>query len=160
MEAFFLQLAEAGFAKELVVFISSMFPIWELKGAIILAQAWGIAPWTSFFICYVGSTLAGLIVLFFLRPVMQWMYRRPLLSKVATWIQNRGVRKSDKVTRYATFGLFLFVAVPLPTTGVWTGSLIATVLDMPLKKSVPAVVIGNVVAGLAIMLLYGVFTLV
>ena len=70
------------------------------------------------------------------------------------------ITKSDKVTRYATWGLFLFVAVPLPTTGVWTGSLIATVLDMPLKKSVPAVVIGNVVAGLAIMLLYGVVTLV
>ena len=54
MEAIFMQLAQAGFAKELVVFISSMFPIWELKGAIILAQAWGIAPWTSFFICYAG----------------------------------------------------------------------------------------------------------
>ena len=160
MEALFLQLAQIGITKEIVVFISSMFPLWELKGAIILAQAWGIAPWRSYFICYVGSTLAGLIVLLFLRPVMRWMYKRPKLTKIADWIQNRGVRKSDKVTRYATWGLFLFVAVPLPTTGVWTGSLIATVLDMPLKKSIPAVAIGNVVAGLAIMLLYGVVTLV
>ena len=159
MEAFFTQLAQAGFAKEIVVFLSSMVPVWELKGAIILGQAWGIAPWVSYGLSLAGSSLSAVLVLLFLRPVMRWMFRTKLFAGFAAWLQRRGMRKSDKVTRYETFGLFVFVAVPLPTTGVWTGSLIATVLDMPLKRSSPAVLIGNVIAGLAIMLLYGVLTL-
>ena len=159
MEAFFTQLAQAGFAREIVIFLSSMVPLWELKGAIILGQAWGLGPWISYGLSLAGSSLSAVIVLLFLRPVMHWMFKTKMFSGFAAWLQRRGMRKSDKVTRYETFGLFLFVAVPLPTTGVWTGALIATVLDMPLKRSIPAVVIGNAIAGLAIMLLYGVLTL-
>ena len=160
MQNFFMNMANAGFARELVVFLSSMFPIWELKGAIILGQAWGIHPWLTFLLAWTGSTLAGMLLLLFLRPIMRWMYQTKALRKVAAWMQRRGEKKSGKVTRFAeVLGLFLFVAIPLPTTGVWTGSLIASVLNMPLKKSIPAVIAGNVVAGLAIMLLYGVVTL-
>ncbi len=160
MQSFFMNMANAGFARELVVFLSSMFPIWELKGAIILGQAWGLHPWLTYFLALAGSSLAALLLLFFLRPLMRWMYQTKMLRKVAAWMQRRGEKKSGKVTKYAeVLGLFLFVAIPLPTTGVWTGSLIASVLNIPLKKSVPVVLVGNVVAGLAIMLLYGVVTL-
>ena len=160
MQTFFMNMAQAGFAKELVVFLSSMFPIWELKGAIILGQAWGIHPWLTYLLAWTGSSFAGLLLLLFLRPLMQWMYKQKALHKVAEWMQRRGERKSANVTKHAAvIGLFLFVAAPLPTTGVWTGSLIASVLTMPLKKSIPAVLIGNVIAGLAIMLIYGVVTL-
>ena len=159
MEAFFLHLAQIGCAKEIVVFLSSMFPIWELKGAIILGQAWGLSPWVSYALSLAGSSLSAVILLLFLRPVICWMYKTRALRRFAEWLERRGEKKSDSVTKYETFGLFLFVAVPLPTTGVWTGSLIAAVLEMPLKRSIPAVLIGNVFAGLAIMLIYGVLTL-
>ena len=159
MEAFFLHLAQIGCAKEIVVFLSSLFPIWELKGAIILGQAWGLSPWVSYALSLAGSSLSAVILLLFLRPVIRWMYKTRALCRFAAWLERRGEKKSDSVTKYETFGLFLFVAVPLPTTGVWTGSLIAAVLEMPLKRSIPAVLIGNVLAGLAIMLIYGVLTL-
>ena len=113
----------------------------------------------SYALSLAGSSLSAVILLLFLRPVIRWMYKTHALRRFAAWLERRGEKKSDSVTKYETFGLFLFVAVPLPTTGVWTGSLIAAVLEMPLKRSIPAVLIGNVFAGLAIMLIYGVLTL-
>ena len=85
MEAFFLHLAQIGCAKEIVVFLSSMFPIWELKGAIILGQAWGLSPWVSYALSLAGSSLSAVILLLFLRPVIRWMYKTRALCRFAAF---------------------------------------------------------------------------
>ncbi len=139
--------------KELVVFFTAMFPLIELKGAIPIGVGMGLTLTESFIASYLGSILPVPILLFFLKPVMAFLKKTKILAPLANWVENRTKKKSVGVRKYSLLGLFIFVAVPLPTTGVWTGSAIASFLDIRIKHAFPVIAIGNLVAGLLILLL-------
>ena len=143
----------------LTVIGMAMLPIVELKGAIPTGLALGMPPWTAFWMAFIGSSIVCPIIIFLFRPVVAWIRRHniPVLRKVADWAQERGYRKSASIRKYSLLGLFIFVAIPIPTTGVWMGSLIATLLDLRELHAVPVIVLGNLVAGLIVFLVSGQF---
>lgn len=135
---------------EFYTFVISMVPIIELRGAIPIGQALGLPFWECFAISVIGNLLPVPIILLFVRFVLNWMKTIKYLDKIANWVYDKAAKHSGKVTKYATWGLFLFVAVPLPGTGAWTGALIAALLDMRMKKALPSIFAGVVLAGLIV----------
>ena len=139
--------------KVLTVFFLSMVPLLELRGAIIAGFAAGLPWYVSYVVSVIGNILPVPIILLFVRRVFAFMKMRGgKLEKMALWFESKGANKSDKVTKYATFGLFLFVAIPLPGTGAWMGSLIAALMNMRLKHSMISVRLGILTAGLIMSL--------
>lgn len=139
--------------QKLLVVLVSMLPVIELKGTIPIAAIWGIPTWERFGLAYLGSILPVIPLLFLLRPIIGWMYKQKLFKGFATWLENRSKNKGQIIYDYAYIGLFLFVAVPLPTTGVWTGSIVASLLKLDIKKCIPIIMGGNLIAGAIIVLL-------
>lgn len=135
---------------EFYTFLISMVPIIELRGAIPIGQALGLSFWECYFISVMGNMLPVPIILLFVRFVLNWMKGIKYLDKIANWVLNKAEKHSGKVTKYATLGLFLFVAVPLPGTGAWTGALIAAFIDMRMKKALPSIFLGVLLAGLIV----------
>lgn len=140
--------------QKLLVVLVSMLPVIELKGTIPVAIAWGIPKLTSFILAYIGSCLPVIPLLLLLRPIIKWMYSTRLFSKFAKWIETRSEHKGQLIYDYRYIGLFLFVAIPLPTTGIWTGSIVASLLKMDIKKCIPLIFAGNLVAGIIVVLLH------
>lgn len=139
------------------VFFMACLPLIELKGAIPYGIAFGLPIWTTFLLAYLGAALPVPFILLFLKPVMAWLKKstKPF-RKFANWLEQRSEKKGGKIAKYEYPALFVFVAIPLPTTGVWTGALIATLLDLDFKKSLLTILLGNLVAGI-IMLLFSQF---
>lgn len=145
---------------ELCTFIVSMIPIIELRGAIPIGQGMGLGFWPCYIISVIGNMLPVPIILLFVREVLGWMKKVRPLDKIAIWVENKADKHSGKVTKYATWGLFLFVAIPLPGTGAWTGALIAALLNMRMKKALPFIFAGVLAAGLIVSLLtFGVISI-
>lgn len=133
---------------EFYTFLISMVPVIELRGAIPVGQALGLSFWECFLISSVGNMLPVPIILLFVRAVLGWMKGIKYLDKIALWVEKKGAKHSGEVTKYATWGLMIFVVIPLPGTGAWTGALIAALLDMRMKKALPSICAGVLVAGL------------
>ncbi len=130
---------------ELVIFIVSLFPILECRGGLIVAALLGVKLWVAVPICVIGNVLPVPFILLLLKKVLQLMKKTPL-RKIAIKIEERGKKKS-KGMKYGEFwGLLLFVGIPLPGTGAWTGSLIATILDMDWKKAIVPILLGVLMA--------------
>lgn len=141
----------------ITTFLMACLPIVELKGAIPYGVANGLPLMTTFLIAYLGAALPVPFILLFLRPVMEWLKKSiGPFRKFAHWLEQRSNKKGGKIQKYEYPALFVFVAIPLPTTGVWTGALIATVLGLDFKKSLATILLGNLVAG-AIMLAFSQF---
>jgi len=140
--------------QKLLVVAVSMLPVIELKGTIPVAIAWGIPKLTSFIFAYIGSCLPVIPLLLLLRPIIKWMYSKKAFKGFANWIETRSEHKGQLIYDYRYIGLFLFVAIPLPTTGVWTGSIVASLLEMDIKKCIPLIFAGNLVAGIIVVLLH------
>ena len=137
---------------ELIIFLISLLPILELRGGTLLGVDWPIA----YLICVIGNLLPIPFILLFIRKIFDWI-RNTRFVKLVDKLEAKAEKKSAKVTKYKKFGLFLFVAIPLPGTGGWTGALIASVLKMRLKDSLPPIIAGVLVAGFVMTLLsYGV----
>lgn len=133
---------------QLYVFLCSMLPLVELRGGIILGSGLGL-PWLeNLIICVIGNMLPIPFILLFIRSILKWMKSTKRLSKIALFIEKKAHKHSHKVLKYASLGLFLFVAIPIPGTGAWTGALIAALLDMRMKYSLTSIFVGVVVAGL------------
>lgn len=131
----------------------SMIPLLELRFAIPWGVAHGLEWYTVYAIGVIGSILPVPIILLFVRKVFEMMKKwGGKLEKAALWFESKGASKSGKVTKYATIGLFLFVAIPLPGTGAWMGSLIAALMNMRFKYSIISILLGVLVAG-ALMLM-------
>lgn len=142
---------------ELIIFIISLFPILELRGGLIAASLLGVPLPLAFLICYIGNILPVPFILLFIRRLVAWFKKTRLLCGFAGWLERKTEKNKDKVQRYETLGLLLFVALPLPGTGAWTGSLLAAMLDIRMRKSVPTIMIGVLIAGLIMSLLsYGI----
>lgn len=159
MEHFTQQLFDffLGAGKEAALFIISMIPIVELRGAIPFGAALGMPVHQVFFLAVLGNLLPVPFIILFVRPVFNWLKTTRLLSGFANWLENKILSKADKVTRYEMLGLLLFVAIPLPGTGAWTGAGIAALLNMRMKHAFISIFAGVLVAGVIMTILsYGV----
>ena len=134
----------------------SMIPIVELRGGVPFGTALGLAPLHALVVCIIGNMIPIPFIIVYIRRIFLWMRRKsPRLNGLVDRLEKKAHLKGQKVTKYKYIGLWLFVAIPLPGTGAWTGALIAALLDMPLRKAVPSIFLGVVTAGLIMTLATG-----
>ena len=138
---------------EFAVLFTAALPVIELKGAIPVGISLGLAPFHAFVLAYLGSVLPAPIILFTVRPIFNYLKKTRVFRRAVNRLMDKSLSKSARVKKYGAWGLFIFVAIPLPGTGVWTGSIIAALLDMRFKRACPAICLGNLVAGIIIMTL-------
>ncbi len=141
------------FGKELVVFIISLMPILELRGGLIAAALLDLNPITSYIVSIIGNILPVPFILWFINSILEWMRKSKKLSKIAKWLDSKVEKNKESIEKYGFWGLVLFVGIPLPGTGAWTGCLVAAVLEMDRKKSFLAAAIGIVIASIIMMVL-------
>ena len=138
--------------KYLMIFLVSMVPIVELRGAIPIAAGMGLPMVTSYIICVIGNMLPVPVIFLFARKVLIWGADKKYIGKFFSWCIDKGERGGEKLKSKAGRGLYvalmLFVGIPLPGTGAWTGTLAASFLDMDFKKSVIACMGGVLLAGI------------
>lgn len=134
-----------------------MIPVFELKGSIPVGMAMGIPELQCFIAAEMGSIALSPIIIMLTRRILEAFMNSniKLLKRLGTWQHTRLIKKGGRIEKYSVWFLFIFVAIPLPTTGVWTGSMIAGLFDMRIKKAVPVIFLGNIVAGLLIWLIWG-----
>ena len=131
-----------------LTFLISMVPVIELRGAIPIGVGYGLPLGVAIGISIIGNLLPVPFIIIFIKKIFAWM--RKISSKLdglVTAFEKRAEKKSDVVQKYAFWGLFVLVAIPLPGTGAWTGALVAAMLDMKLSKAFPAIVLGVLGAG-------------
>lgn len=131
---------------ELIIFIVSMVPILELRGGLIVASILQIDIVPAVIICFIGNLIPVPIILRFITPIFSWLKKTRLFKPIVEKLEKKSMGKSDKIKKFEFWGLVLFVGIPLPGTGAWTGSLIAALLDIKFKKAFPAVILGLFVA--------------
>ncbi len=135
----------------LICFFVSMVPLIELRVAVPIGLARGLDPLILYPVCIVGNMLPVPVIFFFARKVLEWGKDKKVIGKFFTFCLEKGHKGGEKLQEKAGRGLywalFLFVGIPLPGTGAWTGTLAASLLDMDFKKSVAAVIAGVVLAG-------------
>ena len=131
---------------EAVVFIISMIPILELRGGLLAASLLKIPETVSIPLCIVGNIIPIPFILLFIRQIFKLLKKTKLFRGLIIKLENRAMRKSDRIRKYEFLGLVLFVGIPLPGTGAWTGALIASLLDVDIKKSSAAILIGILMA--------------
>lgn len=141
------------FGKELVVFIISLMPILELRGGLIAASLLDLNPITSYIISIIGNIIPVPFILWFINSILNWMRDSKRFSKIAKWLDGKVEKHKGQIEKYGFWGLILFVGIPLPGTGAWTGCLIASVLEMDRKKAFIAAMIGIFIASIIMMLL-------
>ena len=139
----------------LIVFLVSMVPLIELRGAIPFSQGFGLPIVQSYIICIIGNMLPVPIIFLFARKVLEWGADKPVIGKFFTWCLEKGHKGGTKLQEKAGKGLFvallLFVGIPVPGTGAWTGTLAASILDMDFKSTITAVMLGVLLAGVIMM---------
>ena len=140
------------FTKALITFLISMVPVVELRGAIPYALAAGVEPWLACVLSIIGNMIPVPFILLFIRKILEWMKTRPKLGKIAFKLEERAHSKSGKVRQSQLIGLLLFVAIPLPGTGAWTGALIAALMDIRMRRALPTILAGVVIAGIVVTL--------
>ena len=124
------------------VFIISMIPILELRGGLLAASLLKISAAKALPICIVGNIIPIPFILLFIGQIFKWMKKTKLFRGLIIKMENRAMGKSDQIKRYEFLGLLLFVGIPLPGTGAWTGALIASLLEVDIKKSSIAILCG------------------
>lgn len=138
--------------KYILVFLISMVPLIELRGAVPFAIASGLPVLPSYIVAIIGNMIPVPFIFFFARKVLEWGKDKPVIGKFFTFCLEKGHKGGEKLKEKAGKGLywalFLFVGIPLPGTGAWTGTLAASILDMDFKKSVRAIVLGVILAGI------------
>ena len=130
----------------LIVFLISMLPLIELRGAIPYAVGFGLPLVPSYIIAIIGNMLPVPFIYLFARKILIWGKDKPVIGKFFTFCLEKGEKGGKKLQEKAGRGLMLFVGIPLPGTGAWTGTLAASLLDMDFKSSVLAVMLGVLIA--------------
>ena len=132
----------------LMTALLSMVPTFEGRYALVAAQAMGMPALPAYIIAVIFSTVPVPFLLLLLRPILDWMYTWPIkfVRRFAAWVDARAERKKGSVDKLGLWGLYLFVAIPLPGTGAWTGSAIATLLKMDKKAALLTIIAGNMTA--------------
>jgi len=134
-------MAHVPVSPKLSVFLVSMIPLIEERGGLILARMLGIPMWEAVFWCVLGNIVPIPFILLLIKKVIHWMADHHL-SGVAEWLIRKAEKNKPKIDRYGFLGLMLFVGIPLPGTGAWTGSLVASLFDMDLKKASISILLG------------------
>ena len=133
--------------KEVIVFIISMIPILELRGALLVAgPLLGVPVSVAVPVRVIGNIIPVPFILLLITPIFQWMKGTKLFRPMVEKLESKAMSKSDQIEKYEFWGLVLFVGIPLPGTGAWTGSLIAALLGIKFKKAFPAVILGILIA--------------
>lgn len=151
--------------KYIIVFLVSMVPVVELRGAIPIAVGMDLDKLTSFIIAIIGNMIPVPFIYLFARKILVWGKDKKVIGKFFSWCLKKGEQGGKKLEAKAGRGLYfallLFVGIPLPGTGAWTGTLAASILNMNFKKSVIAVMLGVLLAGLIMMAIsFGVFEII
>lgn len=137
-----------GLPPQLITFLVSMIPLLELRGSIIVGHGLlGMNPIMTYVVSIVGNMVPIPFILFFIRKILDWLKKTPLRA-FPNWVEKHAMKRSSQIEKYGYLGLFLFVAIPLPGTGAWTGSLLAVLFGMKRGKSLLAVLCGVMTAGL------------
>ncbi|MEE1242610.1 COG2426 family protein [Frisingicoccus sp.] len=129
-------------SKEMIVFIISMVPILELRGGLVTAALLGIPIAKAVVICVIGNIIPVPFILAFITPIFNWLKKTKWIKPKIEKLEQKSMGKSEKIQKYEFIGLVLFVGIPLPGTGAWTGSLIASLLNIRFKKAFPAIILG------------------
>ena len=138
---------------ELTVMLTAALPVIELRGAIPVGISLGLTPIYATILSFIGSMIPVPFILFTIRPIFNYLKTTKTFRKLVDKITDRSLRNhSEKIYKYGAWGLLILVAIPLPGTGVWTGSLVAALLNMRFKLAFPAILVGNFIAALLIML--------
>lgn len=140
------------FGKEILVFIISLLPILELRGGLIAAALLGLDPIPSYIICIVGNLLPVPFILLLINKILNWMRNSKHFKGIANWLDKKVEKHKEQIEKFGYLGVVLFVGIPLPGTGAWTGSLIASVLELDKKKTFLAVLVGVFMASIIMML--------
>lgn len=141
-----------------LIFVLSMFPLIELKGSIPVGLAMGMGLWEVFLWAYLGSCLPIPFIIIFIRDIFQFLKRYEKPRELIGKLEKKTLLKGAHAQRNGLIGLFIFVAIPLPGTGIWTGSLLAALLRFRLKYALPVIAAGNFVVGILILIVsYGAF---
>ena len=133
-------------SKEAVVFIISMVSILELRGGLIVSKLLEVPITTAIPLCIIGNIIPIPFILLFIKQIFKWMKKIKLFRGLVERLEAKAMGKSDSIKKYEFWGLVLFVGIPLPGTGAWTGSLIAALLDVDFKKAVLAELLGIAIA--------------
>ena len=140
--------------KYLITFFVGMVPIIELRGAIPIGVGLGLSYFEAFICSFIGNIIPIYFIVKFIRPLFDFFERWKPFKVVIDWASNKATKNianNPRLQNFTALGLFLFVAIPLPGTGAWVGSLIANFLDLPPKKAIPPIVIGVLVAGIIVL---------
>ena len=141
-------LTSTTWGESLLTMLVSMVPVIELRGGVPFGTALGLAPLHALVVCIIGNMIPIPFIIVYIRRIFLWMRRKsPRLNGLVDRLEKKAHLKGQKVTKYKYIGLWLFVAIPLPGTGAWTGALIAALLDMPLRKVVTAGLIMTLATG-------------
>lgn len=144
---------------EILVFIISMMPILELRGGLLAASLLGVNPIVAYIISMIGNLLPIPFILLFIKRIIEWLGKSKIkfFKKIVKWLEKKVEKNKESIEKYGYLGLILFVGIPLPGTGAWTGCLIAAVLDMDRKKSFLSILVGVIMASIIMMILsYGI----
>ncbi len=149
----FSGLTSLKYGKELIIFIISLMPILELRGGLIAAALLKVNIVRGFIICFIGNIIPIPLILWLITPIFDRLKKTKLFSGLVNKLENKAMSKKKKIEKLEYIGLLLFVGIPLPGTGAWTGCLIAAMLNMDKKKSLLYAILGVIMAGI-IMLIF------
>lgn len=153
----FSNLTSLKYGRELIVFIISLMPILELRGGLIAAALLGLNGVKSFIICFIGNIIPIPFILWLITPIFSYLKKTKLFNGLVTKLEHKAMNKKDRIEKLQYWGLFLFVGIPLPGTGAWTGCLIAALLNMDKKKAMLYAILGVIMAGIIMMFVsYGI----
>ena len=143
----------SGLPDELIIFIISMLPIVELRGGLVAAALLGVEWYIAFPICVIGNMLPIPFILLFIRKIFDFLRDKPLFRRIIPKLEKKAGQKGSKINKGRFWGLYTFVALPIPGTGGWMGALAATMLDVRLKKSLPIITLGVITAGVLMLVI-------
>ncbi len=145
-------LESLGLSPQLLIFIISMIPFIELRGGIVVGLAMELPWYEVFAICFAGNILPIPFVILFGRKLLEWLGRTRLFGRFVIKYKRKLAEKSKRVKKYGPFGLALFVGIPVPGTGAWSGALLAVLLNLRLALAIPAILAGLIAAGIIMTL--------
>ena len=141
---------------DLIAFLVSLLPILELRGGLIAANLLGVKLIPAFIICFIGNMLPIPFILLFIEKIFDWLRDKKGLGAVVRYCEKKADKNKDKIDNYGLWGLLILVAIPLPGTGAWTGALVAALMRLDIKKSLPVIAAGVVIAGVIVaLIMYG-----
>ena len=158
LATFLVELFKDKIPAELTIFVVSLMPVLELRGGMIAARLLGGGFLKAFMICFVGNMLPIPFILLFIQKIFELLRNFKFFERIIVKLEAKTERNKEKVLRYKSWGLLVFVAIPLPGTGGWTGALMAALLGVEFKRSLPIITLGVFIAGVIMSLItYGIF---